>query len=280
MADRSDAQRRGSEHAGAGAVARLAGPPVAALLGVVAAVRGGKPVHPHGAVHRARLRVCGEGAAPSGSTLLHERAEHACLVRFSRSVGLPRPLPDLLGMAIRVPHAYGRDRPQDFLLVTSADLPLAHHIFLPVSDGQSRPYSSSLPYRAGGEAFLIGALPHPGSPRPQGGTDLERLARAAATGHLRFHLAVAPVMGRFRPVATLGIGERLPGDLDALCFDAWNCGGGLSPIGALNRMRRSAYARSQSSWRRTRVGAARTQAEADRLVRELFPHPREGRAGD
>ena len=259
------------DHRAAGPLARIAGLPVAAVLGAVAGIRGGKAVHPHGAVHRGCLRVSGSGSAPLGSTLLSEPGEHACLVRFSRSVGLPRPLPDLLGMSIRVPHAYGRHCPQDLLLVTSADLPLLHHVFLPVSDGQSRPYSSSLPFRAGDEVFLIGALPRRASPRPRGGTDLERLARAAATGRLRFDLAVAPVMGRFQAIAAIEIGERLPPELDALRFDAWNCGGGLSPVGTLNRMRGSAYAYSQTAWRRTRYGASRRQDEADRLVADLFP---------
>ena len=259
------------DHAAAGPLERLAGAPAAAVLGAVAGIRGGKAVHPHGAVHSGRLRVPGAEAAPKGSTLLSEPAEHSCLVRFSRSVGLPRPLPDLLGMSIRVPHAYGRHCPQDLMLVTSADLPLVHHVFLPASDGQARPYSSSLLFRAGQDRFLIGALPDPASPRPRGGTDLDRLARAATTGRLRFDLAVASVMGRFRPVARLEIGERLPPDLDALRFDAWNCGGGLSPVGALNRMRGSSYALSQAAWGKTRSGASRRQGEADRLVAELFP---------
>jgi hypothetical protein len=259
------------DHAAPGPLERLAGPPVATILGEIAVIRGGKAVHLHGAVHRARLRVSGADWAPSASILLSQPAEHACLVRFSRSVGLPRLLPDLLGMSIRVPHAYGRHRPQDLMLVTSADLPLVHHVFLPASDAQARPYSSSLPFRAGEDLFLIGALPHRVSPRPKGGTDLERLARAAVTGRLRFELAIAPVMGRLRAVATIEIGERLPRELDALRFDAWNCGGGLSPVGALNRMRSSAYPRSQAAWRRTRSGAARRQDEADRLVAELFP---------
>ncbi len=241
-------------------------------MGAAAALRGGKAVHPHGVVHRARLRVLdGASGAPPAATLLSEPASHDCLVRFSRSVGLPRPLPDLLGMSIRVPHAYGRDRPQDLLLVSSVDLPIAHHVFLPAGDVQARPYSSSLPYRAGDDRFLIGALPDPSSPRPKGGSELERLARAAATGRLGFALAVAPVMGRFRRVGVLEVGERLPPELDALRFDPWNSGGGLAPVGVLNRMRPSAYALSQSAWRRTRSGAAQRQDEADRLVRELFP---------
>ena len=69
--------------------------------------------------------------APRAARLLNEPAEHEAVVRFSRSVGLPRPLPDLLGMSIRVPDAYGDARHQDLLLVTSADLPIVHHVFLP-----------------------------------------------------------------------------------------------------------------------------------------------------
>src|SRR3954454_4358947 len=77
------------------------------VLAAVAAARRGKAVHPHGAVHRATLRVPGDPAAPRAARLLSEPGEHEAIVRFSRSVGLPRPLPDLLGMSIRVPDAYG-----------------------------------------------------------------------------------------------------------------------------------------------------------------------------
>jgi hypothetical protein len=58
-------------------------------------------------------------------------------------------LPDLLGMSIRVPDAYGPGRHQDFLLVTSIDLPVLHHVFIPAADAQQRPFSSSLPYPRG-----------------------------------------------------------------------------------------------------------------------------------
>jgi hypothetical protein len=80
---------------------------------------------------------------------------------------------------------------------------------LPV-DLQQRPYSSSLPYRAGAQRFIVGALPHPDSPRPAGETELERVRTAAATGRLRFQLAVAAPMGRFTPVAELNVGPPLP----------------------------------------------------------------------
>jgi hypothetical protein len=246
--------------------AQALGSAIGAVLGAIAAARRGKAVHPHGAVYSARLLT--DGSGPRGSTLLGGRAEHRAIVRFSRSVGMPRPLPDLLGMSIRVLDAYGPDRHQDLLLVTSADLPVAHHIFLPARDVQQRPYTSSLPFRAGDERFLVGTLPDPGSPRPAGGNELERLAVAAGTGRLRFQLAVAPLLGRFRPVGQIWIEARMPGELDALRFNPWNTGGGLEPVGALNGARDRAYKMSQAAWGRTQRGGGELQVAADRRLTE------------
>lgn len=99
----------------------------------------------------------------------------------------------------------------------------------------------------------MGALPHPDSPRPASETELERVRIAAATGRLRFQLAVAAPMGRFTPVAELRVGEPLPSAIDAMRFRPLAAGGGLEPAGVLNEMRRYAYPMSQWAWRRTRA---------------------------
>jgi hypothetical protein len=239
---------------------------VGAVLALLAAARRGKAVHPHGDVYAARLVVGGVPAAPAAALLLATPGEHDALVRFSRSVGLPRPLPDLLGMSIRVLDAYGRGLHQDFLLVSSVDRPVLHHVFLPARDLQQRPYSSSLPYRAGAQRFIVGALPHPDSPRPAGANELERVRIAAASGRLRFQLAVAAPMGRFTSVAELHVEAPLPSAADALRFLPLKAGGGLEPVGVLNEMRRYAYPMSQWTWGRTRRDGARLQREAERVV--------------
>ncbi len=226
------------------AVGYAAGAPFA----LAAAVRGGKAVHPHGAVHEATIAITGEHA-PQAATLLKEPKEHRALVRFSRSLGLPRPLPDLLGMSIRMPDVHGPGRHQDFMLVTSADMPIVHHGFLPAADVWQRPYTSSLPYRAGDDLFIVGAVPDPDGPRPDGEHELDRLAKAAATGELRFDLAVAAPMGRFRTVGEIRIGARLPQELDAIQMNPFNTGGGIRPAGFLNRLRDYAYPLSQAGWR-------------------------------
>jgi hypothetical protein len=241
-----------------------AGYAIGLVLAAVAAIRRGKAVHPHGVVYEAELAVTAAPAVAGGAKLFAPAGPRPALVRFSRSLGLPRPLPDLLGMSVRVPDAYGRGQHQDFLMVTSVDAPVGHHLFLPASDVQQRPYSSSLPYRVGGRTLLVGALPRADSPRPDGEDELERLAVAAATGALVFDLAVAEIWGRFRPVAELRIGDPLPPEADALRFNPRNAGGGLEPAGFLNRLRDVAYPLSQRAWGRT--GRAGEQAAAEAVV--------------
>lgn len=242
---------------------------IGAVLAALAAIRRGKAFHPEGVVYEGRLVTFGAAVAPRGATLLSQAGEHRAVIRFSRAVGLPRPIPDLLGLSMRLPNVYGTGRHQDFLLVTSADYPLLHHIFLPAVDAQQRPYTSSLPYRAGRDLFLVGALPHRSSPRPSGGDEFDRLDAAASTGRLSFEFAVASIAGRFRPVGELRVGDRLGPELDALRFNPWNAGGGMAPAGRLNGARDRAYKLSQATWRRARRNGAALQDAADRQAERI-----------
>jgi hypothetical protein len=250
-----------------GLAADAAGLALGATLAGVGFVRRAKPVHPHGVTYSARLSVPGAPWAPAGSALLSAPDEHAAIVRFSRSIGTPRPLPDLLGMSLRVLDAYGPDLHQDFLLVTCGARPLLHHVLLPARDVQQRPYSSAFPYRAGDRRFVVGALPDPESPRPEGTDELHRLARAAATGRLTFALAVASVPGNFEPVGSIRVEQPLPDTFEALRFNPFHCGGGLRPSGLLNRMRRTAYPLSQRTW--AAAGHAEAQRRADGALQAL-----------
>ena len=232
----------------AAAIVEAAGYSVGLVLAGAAAVRRGKAVHPHGVVFDAELVVRSVPRELESAALFATPGRRPAIVRFSRSLGVPRPLPDLLGMSVRVPDAYGSGRHQDFLMVTSVDAPVAHHVFVPARDAQQRPYSSSLPYRVGQRTVLIGALPRADSPRPQEGNELQRLIAAAASGRLVFDLAIAEVWGRFESVAELHVGVPLSSEADALRFNPWNSGGGLEPVGVLNRLRDYAYPLSQRAW--------------------------------
>ena len=94
-----------------------------------------------------------------------------------------------------------------------------------------------------------------------------------APGRLSFRLAVASLMGRFRPVGRLHFGRRLGPELDALRFNPWNTGGGMRPVGWLNGARDRAYKLSQATWRRAMRGGAELQDAADRHVERLASRP-------
>jgi hypothetical protein len=97
-----------------GRVEQVTSTSIAAALGLAAALRRGKAVHPKGVVYSACVVVDGvnedgESKNVPAARLFAEPAEHRAIVRFSRSIGLPEPLPDLLGMSIRVLNVYGRN---------------------------------------------------------------------------------------------------------------------------------------------------------------------------
>jgi hypothetical protein len=101
----------------------------------------------------------------------------------------------------------------------------------------------------------VGALP--ASPPPEAGVppgSLRELDAALARGGVAFHLALAPLSGRFAAVAHLVLGERLPARVaEEIRFNPWHTGGGIRPAGPFQGTRRPAYRGSQ----RGRVTAAR-----------------------
>ena len=78
-----------------------------AATGVVAARPAAKPLHPRGSVVRGTLRRTG-AAERTGAAWLDDAGEDSVLVRQSRAVGLPAPVPDIFGLALRVPTGEGR----------------------------------------------------------------------------------------------------------------------------------------------------------------------------
>ena len=221
----------------------------AAGFGAASRLRGTKAFHPEGVVHEAIVEITGSGEAPAGVDILATPARHDALIRFSRGAGLPSPLPDVMGMAIRLPDVHGPGHHQDLLMVTSGNGPVVQHLLLPAPGFLSLPYSSLLPYRASdGALFLVGATVRQRL-RPAPGTDeYDALARASATGRPAFDLAVAPLGGRLRAVGSVTLGARLEPDANAMRFNPFNTGGGLAPTGFLQRLRDAAYPGSQAGW--------------------------------
>src|SRR4051794_28371208 len=217
-------------------VRRPAAAAAGAVFGGLAALRGRRSLHPDGASYEAVVRIDGDERyaddAGDGVPLLARPGSHRALLRFSRGLGLPSRLPDVLGVAVRLCDVHGEGRHQDLLMATSAKPPVLHHLLLPALRGPfGQPYSTILPYRVGDGVRIFGALPlHP--PRHDTRTDLEEFDDAAAAGVARFTLALAAPFGRWRPIGVVETGAPLDrGTDERLRFNPWNAGGGIRPVG-------------------------------------------------
>lgn len=203
--------------------ASTAGDVLATAFGTLADLRRSKPLHPKGSVVPGRLLRTGS-SRPWGVPWLDERGEHDCLVRFSRSVGLPTALPDVLGLALRFRDEQG---PHDLLLASTGDAPVLRHVFLPRRDPATAHYGSSFPYATPRGPVLLGAVPLP-----------------SQDGTLRFALRAASLLGAWTPFGTLQVqpdpadaGDELV-DLDAVCHPLPD----LALLPALARLREPSYA--------------------------------------
>jgi hypothetical protein len=194
---------------------------IEALSAALARRRRARWLHPVGDGFHASLDV--PGGAGTGVPLLDTPATHPAIVRLSRALGTAPQWPDAFGLAFRLVDVHGPGAHQDVLVTTSVDVPVLHHLPLPAPRGPWRQsYSSLLAHRIGGDVRLIGAIPRPAE-------------RA-------FDLAVAPLLGRWRTVARLRLGDPLgDAETEGLQFDVWTTGGGIAPTGPLQGLRRPVY---------------------------------------
>lgn len=135
-----------------------------AAFGAVAVARGTKPLHPRGVLRRGTLLISPGPGAPTGVPLLDTPATHDCLVRPSRSVGLPRPLPDIEGLALRLPGPDGRG---DLLFASTGTGAVTRHLLLLRRSHAHGPLTTLLPLRSPTGPLLVGLFPRP----PQGGAE-------------------------------------------------------------------------------------------------------------
>lgn len=239
-------------------VSRL--PELAAALPfqALSALRGRRIFHPFGVAFDATLDVT--DPQDNGTALFSSPGRRRAIVRISGGAGVPRPLPDNFGIALRVLDAYGSGEHQDLLMNVSGTLPGARHLLLPaftVTDGH---YSTVLPYRIGTMIGVVGAKPVLADDAAAPAT-LEDLVADAEAGRLRFEVVVASLVGPWRRIGDIELGRRLPDSVgENLAFNPWNTGGGIVPLGFWNRLRRSVYERSQAG-RHTGTPIGSTTAE-------------------
>jgi hypothetical protein len=146
------------------------------------------------------LRVPDASPPRPGVPLFQAGATHPAILRFSRGAGLPEPLPDALGVAIKLPDAHSPGVDQDLLLTSSTDRPLLRRLLFPARSFARGAYSTALPYDLGSERVVLLLIPNPTSDgRSTGGighrpTGALAELRAIAAG-LEFELRAAKVLG-------------------------------------------------------------------------------------
>lgn len=196
---------------------------LAAVFFVVGRLRRGraKALHPRGAVLSGRLLRHGGGG--TGVAWMDDAGSDSVSVRLSRSAGLPPPLPDVLGLALRVPLPDGRHG--DVLLSTTGRRGVGRFLLRPAVDPWRSFYGSLLPYRTSTGPLLIGARP-------------------ATDGSGTFSLVWSRLSGAWRPFATLEVPPAPAGALDpALSFDpVVNEVPGLGNYTWVRRLRQPSYA--------------------------------------
>lgn len=137
-----------------GAVARVGGRVLQTGVGVLARLRpADKPLHPHGKVHLALLRR--HPGSTTGAAFLDEGGSDEVVVRLSRAVGLPEPVPDVNGLALRVPTIRGEHA--DLLLATTGHGRWTRFLLAPRTRLTDGFFSTLIPYRAPTGPVWLGA---------------------------------------------------------------------------------------------------------------------------
>jgi len=129
------------------------GSALSATIRTMAALRPeAKPLHPDGAVVTATLERRGS-SVPAGAAWIDEPGRDEVVVRLSRAIGLPEALPDIHGLAMRVPTPAGVG---DLLFASTGWSQLGRFVLTFGSGPESRPLTTLLPYRTAEGALLLG----------------------------------------------------------------------------------------------------------------------------
>lgn len=195
------------------------------VVHAASAVRGERIIHAKGMAYAGELTMLPAAGALQVPLAKGPRSRPV-LVRFSRGAGLPDSLPDVLGLAIRIPDADGAGRPQDLMLATGGGSPLLRRMLVPRRDYRTSTYTSLIAYEVGGRDLVVGAL---------------------ADDDGDFLLATADGGSAWTPFARLVVGAELPEDQGRrLSFSVGNDAGGLRIGGRWRAARAGAYDAARS----------------------------------
>ena len=214
----------------------------AGTFAAISAIRGKRVFHPIGRAFEGAL-VLTEAAGEVLPKELTQAGQRRVVVRLSRGAGLPEPLPDVLGLAIKIPDAYGIERDQDWLLASSGKHQLTRHLLLPALDFLGATYSTVLPYRVGSRLGTFRAFPREVQKPARTFSKLEGLVRSDGFGFtLTFDGERSVLLGDVDISSPLSQEES-----DRFTFNPWNSHPDVIPAGRLNRLRHDSYRASQQA---------------------------------
>jgi hypothetical protein len=136
------------------------------VFGAVGRVRPApKPLHPTGTLQPVSIRRFGLAEADRvGVPFVDEPGRIDGVARFSRAAGLPAPLPDVHGLAIRVDGPTAEGDHADILMSTTGLGAVSRFVLRPTRGRGDAPYSTLLPFRTSRGALLLAATPDPHDP--------------------------------------------------------------------------------------------------------------------
>lgn len=226
------------------ALADAAGKTLAAVLAPLGPLRDAKPLHPDGTVLQGRLEVT-DPATQLAVPLFAERKNVRCMVRISRAVGLPAPLPDIGGIALRLSPDAPLGSQADLLFASTGTGRLTRWLLLPHLRPDQKPQTTLLPAQSVSGPVLFALTPEAALPGPS----------TAA-----YRLLWARPGGDWNPLGRLALEDPVAPTDPPLRFDPIeNPVPGLSTYPAVRRLREPAYAAARRLW--PRRGGHRTGEE-------------------
>jgi hypothetical protein len=188
------------------------------LRGVFAAmllVRRPRPIHPRGVVLEGEMTWTGDGVA-SGIRWIDEppAAPVPVTARVSRSVGLPAPLPDVIGLALRIETEGGA---ADLEMSSSGVGVPGRFLLLPYRTPSAATYSTIVPYRGSAGLVMVCARSETNRRLP---SDVGGIAEALRSEPWRVRLFAAMPTGMWRSFAEVTLRTAAEQDDHGLRFDA------------------------------------------------------------
>jgi hypothetical protein len=194
-----------SEHpTAAGVVGRL----LAEGFGLLQRIRHPRPIHPHGVALEGTVRFL--TGSTTGLPVLDSppAAEITVSARVSRSLGVPSPLPDVIGLAVRLAVPTGAAD----VLFASTGFGVPSRFWLAAQRSPSRArFTTFFPYRSAGGPVLLAARTIEPEDLPTG---LPELAAALERTTWRLRLYSATITGRWHPFAVLELGRAAGSPVD------------------------------------------------------------------